>query len=127
MVDGAFGHTVGRVGCLPFSVAEGPGRIIEGLGIEIIGAGKGREGHMIDKREWRRVDVDFEAECSCLNMPKEKFKVRVINLTMNGLCFTAPASVQPCHRMLMAFQIQGEGQVTLEVKTVWSGYFEKPA
>jgi hypothetical protein len=82
---------------------------------------------MIDNREWRRVDVDFEAECSCLNTPREKFKVRVINITVNGLCFSAPASVQPCHRMLMTFQLKGEGQLTLEVKTVWSGYFEKPA
>jgi hypothetical protein len=82
---------------------------------------------MIDKREWRRVDVDLEAECSCLNMPQEKFKVRVTNINENGLCFAAPSSVQPCHKMAMTFDLKGEGKVNLEVKTIWSGYFEKPA
>jgi hypothetical protein len=81
---------------------------------------------MIDKREWRRADVDFKAACSCLNMPQEKFTVRVININESGLCFAAPASVQPCNKMIMTFPVKGEGQVSLEVKIVWSGYFEKP-
>jgi hypothetical protein len=81
---------------------------------------------MIDKREWRRVAVDFEAECACLNMPQEKFQVHVINLNESGLCFAAPSSVHTCHKMTMTFNLKGEGPVTLEVKTVWSGYFEIP-
>jgi hypothetical protein len=85
-----------------------------------------KEGHMIDNREWRRAQVGFTAECLCLNMPQEKFMVRVININESGLCFAALSSVQPCHKMSMTFDLKGEGTVSLEVKIVWSGYFEKP-
>jgi hypothetical protein len=81
---------------------------------------------MIDNREWRRVEVDFTAECACLNVPQEKFTVRVIDLNESGLCFAAPSSVHPCQKMVMTFDLKGEGKVSLEVKIVWSGYFEKP-
>ena len=81
---------------------------------------------MIDKREWRRVEVKLAAECSCQNLPNEKFKVRVIDINETGFCFAAPASVSPCHKLFVTLDLKGEGSARLEVKTVWSGYFEKP-
>jgi len=81
---------------------------------------------MIDNREWRRADVDIAAECACLDLPKEKFPVRVININESGLCFATASSVRPRHKMNMMFTLKGEGPVSFEVKIVWSGYFEKP-
>lgn len=80
---------------------------------------------MIDKREWRRLDVDVQAECACPSLPTEKFVIRVLNINEQGLCCAVPTTLKPGQKVSLGVDLKAHGKAFLNTKVVWSGYFEK--
>jgi hypothetical protein len=77
---------------------------------------------MTDKREWRRINVDWPAECrgGALSGP---LKCVVINANPGGLCFSAGVGFEPGMAFMMAVDLPGETAI-LEAVVAWSGYIQ---
>lgn len=86
---------------------------------------RGRSDYiMIEKREWRRVDVVLSGVARPVSRPK-RIKVEVVNINPQGLCFTCDKEFACKDKIELTVDLQGMGLARLLTEVTWSGFLEK--
>lgn len=78
-----------------------------------------------EQREWRRIDVDIPAQGELLSLSEGAFSSRIVNLNPEGVCFTIPEGVIPGQDVCLTFSLRGEGELSIHLRILWVGRFEK--
>jgi hypothetical protein len=81
---------------------------------------------MLDKREWRRFDIELEAVKRSL-ATSQLVNVMIINVNQQGFCFVSESGHEPGDKVELTMMLKGAGLTRLLTEVAWSGFFQKSA
>jgi len=80
---------------------------------------------MIEKREWRRIDINLSALARPAASLDGCFKVEIVNINPQGFCLTCDREFALKERLELTVELQGTGLARLMTEVAWSGFLQK--
>lgn len=77
-----------------------------------------------ESREWRRVEVNIDAQGEVLAEPGRFFLSRVININPDGMCFTVPEDLKSGQEVRLTMDLPALGRMEARLRIVWSAFFD---
>jgi hypothetical protein len=75
----------------------------------------------IEKREWKRIDVNMPARCRAVDGPACYDNVLILDMHQNGCCLQGREFYQKGQVVRVVLEIPFEGSVNMAGEVAWSG------